>query len=158
MDSFNRYLDSLRDLSITLEKISDAKEIRGELQEVDENYEGVEPILDLLDQPLSPEIRTVKIYYPISNGQFGPVTVTYSIDRPITRADLFNSITAFYRQKLSKENINAYLATGKYNHLTDPIFQNPIFGGISIDDVVDAKYLLRLDPYQDGYLLILEKY
>ena len=157
MLSFNKYLYSLRDFTIELEKTSDAKDIRGEIQEVQSNYEGADPLFDRLTQPLIPETTNLTIYYPISNGQFPPLGITYNTNRPITPADLFDSIAAFYKQKLTQENIDAYLATGKYNGLRDPIYTNPIFGGIKVRDVVSGDYLLRLDPYQDGHIVVLER-
>jgi len=151
MESFNRYLTQLKELDVNLYLDNNSKDTLDDLQEI--VYEEANPVIEAMSQPLQPQFNTAKIYYPISWGEFPPIGVRYETNSPITPADLFDSISAFYKQELKPDNTAAYMATGGYRHLNDPYYQRK---GIIIKDVVKGDQIDELIPYEDGYLLKLE--
>lgn len=160
MDLFNRYLERLAELGVDYEVDTSFADVEKDLREIADTYEEEpEEITQLLREaraPLQPPIYNLTIYYPISRrGEILPTPAVYASPRPITPADLIDSINAFYRIPLNQANIDAYIRIDpRYNDLNEPILRAPIMGGPTLRDVVSG-YPSALRPYQDGYLLVL---
>lgn len=160
MDQFNRYLKRLAELDVDYEVDTSFADVEKDLHDIAETYEEEpEEITELLAEmraPLQPPLYNLTVYYPISRrGEIPPTPAVYASPRPITPADLIDSINAFYRIPLNQANIDAYIRLNpEYRDLNDPILRTAIMGGPKLRDVIDGRPT-SLRPYQDGYLLQL---
>lgn len=162
MDQFNRYLERLAELDVEYEVDTSSADVERDLRYIAEVYEEEEvpeEITELLAEmraPLQPPLYNLTIYYPISRrGEIPPTPMVYASPRPITPADLMDSINAFYRTPLNQEDIDAYIRLNpEYIDLNEPILRTAIMGGPKLRDVIQGSPT-GLRPYQDGYLLQL---
>jgi len=72
--------------------------------------EHFERIDALSRQELPGQIRSINVTYPVSQGEFLPVTVRYDVNKPITIKDVIESTIAFYQTPLGSNNVQAYLS------------------------------------------------
>jgi len=158
MDQFNRYLERLADLDVDLSVDTSFTDIEKDLREIAETYEEEpEEITELIEEgrrPLQPFLYNLTVYYPISRYADLPLSpVVYQSPKPITPADIIDSIGAVYRTPLSQETINAYIQIDpRYSSLNEPILRTSIMGGPKLRDVVSG-HSESLQPYHDGYRL-----
>jgi len=151
---FNKYLHELReeyDLEIGI-----ADDFQRLVRELHGMYAETETVIQSGLQPLSPPMYQVRIYYPVSRGELPLQKVEYASTSPITPADLINSIASVYKERLTEENIQAYIdLSPDYNTLRDSFFRISFIGGPRLRDVIKGDRLHALEPYEDGYLVQL---
>lgn len=151
--NFNKYLQQIHDLDMDVGIDDDFARLVKELRS---SFADVDDIIARGEEPLTPPLYQLKIYYPISQGELPLQAVEYKTNRAIVPADVINTIAAVYNQPLTEANIQAYIKVNpKYEDLRDPIYQIPFMGGAKLRDVINADNLKELRPYNDGYTLIL---
>lgn len=95
----------------------------------------------------------LKIYYPISRqDEFEPSPVVYQGGGGISTEMLMKSIWQLYQTPLSQANINEYLQVDPPTYQFLSTLPNP-----KLQDVLlDRQLISHLEPYKDGWLLVLK--
>lgn len=154
VQDFNRYLEQIHQLDESVGLDENFEKLTKLLRSL---FADVEDIIERGEEPLTPALYQIKIYYPISQGELPLQAVQYNTNRAITPSDLLNTISAVYNQPLTESNIRAYIELDpKYQDLRDPIYQISFMGGPKLRDVVGGNILKGLQPYADGYTVMIE--